>query len=339
MTEDSTRFTRELSRVTGEISKLRKNVRQDLSSISKDSSVAREHAVRADQGIKALEHSFGQLYNLLHEQFRSVIGRLEYLEKLPDLFQGLEKTIQAEFETSFLHQFEAQILAHQGRVLGNRSRIEAYENLVQRKKDQLKQELERVRERYRELLRTVAENNEKRRRSLDNHAYELIEQVYPSEIQERFSNISLPAYEYLAAHASESALVRNQAFMDVLHGLRDSVSRFLEQYRDAKAELRSWLNEDLAPGRYVLGLYLAEVENQETGERRFEIRDRLGNRLPPEVEERVTSLLRVSGDRFRHGPLGENEREKLAEKLGERGVPREEIDRFTSDPVHSLAVH
>ncbi|MGD2113718.1 MAG: hypothetical protein PVG07_01595 [Acidobacteriota bacterium] len=336
MTDDPTQLSRALGGVTDQISRLETRVRGDLSSISKDSSVAREHSVRADQGIKALETSFEQLYGILHAQFTTVIERLEHLQKLPDLFEGLEQTIHREFETSFLHQFEGQILGHQGRVLGNRSRIEAYERLVERKREQLGRELGRVRERYGELLRTVATHNETRRRSLDSHAYELIERVYPAEIQERFSHVSLPAYEYLAAHASESALVRNQVFVAAVKSLREAVSRFLDQYRTAKAELRSWLAEDLEPGRYTLGLTVAEIEDRTTGERRFEIRDRSGRRLPEEAEERVAVFLRGSADRFRGDRLSGTERSELAELLEARGVPREELDRFRSDPILSL---
>jgi len=303
---------------------------RDLARLSKGVDRAGKHAQQADQTIKALEKSVTSLLDQLHEEFQEAIQCLKHLQRLPDHFKDLEEAIQRQFETSFTRQFESQVIDRQGKVIVHQSRIEALERYLTTRQRQLSEQLERVQERYSRLLSEVAENNTARRKAMDSHAYALLEEVYPDQVQARFSHISLPLYPYLG---------RSAALLNAFEALEQAVVEYLDDYRRAVEEAASLVHASLPVGRYVLDVYAVEIEDMETGRRRLELR--VGDdaaELPAALYERLESTVRGLAGRREIPHLGEEDRQKLAAFLADRGVCAEEVARLRGEEIGHLGL-
>jgi len=296
---------------------------------------ARQHAQRTDQGIDALQASFKNLYSLLHEQFQVIIRQLQSLEELPDLFGHLEEAIQVQFRISVLRQFEAQVMAHQAAIVANEHRIQALKEFLEKKRIQFEADTQRIKERYDNLLSQVAENNKSRRAMLDSHAYSLLEQVFPSQVQSKITNISLPSYNYLAAHASESAVARTAALLDAFKSVEETIGEFLARRYMATSDIENWIDAERKEGYYAIPAWVVEIEDTETGKKRVEIRFPKGfEKLPVDMRDKLEAYVRGNIGASRREPLGDVEKEALANYLmDEHNVIEGEANRFRSSPV------
>jgi len=293
---------------------------------------------KTDQQLDALKISFENLYGLLQDNFNILIRQSKALDEMPALFQNLEQVIQNQFEMGFLRQFEVTIMSHQAEILAEQSRIEALQGFLNGKQAQLEESLANLQKRYGELLGQVSDNNQERRHKLDSHAYDLLEQVYPGLIQERFSNISLPSYSYLAAHASECAQARTAGLMEGFKAAEQAVRAFLEDGQDFYAGLQNMISTDVRPGHYRLKVYAIEVEDRETGER--SLRFRIAGQEEDLPEDLQQALKDAVAGKMHDGPDSENlsaedARQLCREMHGAYKLCPEELSRLKTSILNS----
>ncbi len=265
---------------------------------------------KMDETLQGLKRSFKELYKILHENGNLLTQQTKVIERLPVMVETFQEAVQQQFEIAVLRQLESLVLQQQATLLADEQRVRALQEFLDQKSSDLEKQQSRIRERYQELLGQIAQDNRERRRRLDSHAYELLEEVYTKQIEGTFSRRSLPTFEYLSAHATECAVHRSRV---LLEGLQEAelAAGEVEGLAGTFDESLGRLAHEVEPGTYEAPAYVIETTNHEGGDPRTEVRF-CGTRRDPESPptfEMMPGLPRMSID------LG-----KLRRRLVERGV-------------------
>ena len=293
------------------------------------------YSPKTDQQLDGIKKSFLALFDFLEKNFNTMINQTGVLKEMPAMFSHLEKVIQNQFEMSFLQQFEATIMSHHAEALSDETKIEALQSFLEKTREHLEESLNSVRERYKKLLTQVAENNSNRRQELDNHAYALLQEVYPSQIQDRFSNISVPAYSYLSAHAIECAQARTAGLINAFKQVRQEVEEFLAAYRNAVSQIEAMVHHDISPGSYRVSFKVVEVEDINTGKKRLVFQCGNGDSdLPEKTRTAIEHSVAKRFNRLNKTPIAGNTLAKLSEELkSKHRVCHIEIERLAGDNI------
>lgn len=293
-------------------------------------------APKTDETIDALKASFEKLFEQLHNNIKVLVKQIGQLqEDIPLAIQGLEELISYQFRLSFLKQFEAYIINHKAQILTDEKRIIALRNFLEKKQKQFEKEHKSIQERYVKLLSQVSKNNMDRRRKLDSHAYSLLERVFPEQIQERFSNISLPSYNYLSAHATESAIVRTSSILEAFKEAQRAIEHFVHLRDEAYEKIDDLISRDIEPGWYSFPVRFAEVENRDNGERRIEYAiPKVFEELPQKVQKMIRKYAEIKLTELNSEPLTNEAKKVIGKHLKETGdIIDSEIIRFSNDVI------
>lgn len=226
---------------------------------------------RMDETLIGLKTSFRSLYEILEQSGRVLERQTQVIERVPDMLQTLQQTMQQQFELAVLRQIESLVLQQQAAILADERRLSSLQTFLDRKNSELKVEQTRIHNRYEKLLTQIAEDNLERRERLDAHAYALLEDVYPQQIEAAFSSRSLPSFKYLAAHATECAAVRSNALLDsLLHADEDAA--VVESRAEAFEDRLRLLTHPLEPGSYEIPAFQVVLDHCRNGRRRTELR-------------------------------------------------------------------
>lgn len=187
---------------------------------------------KTDALIDAQIAAFSALSRNLETGFSNLLLGMKTLERMPDLLLRFQAQIESQLSTIFTHQLEAGILSRHAALLSLRRTATAIEGLLREKTEQLTPDRERIIARYQELLGKVATQCEDRIRELDSHALQLLEDVYPTQVQRYFSRVSTPVVGLIADHQGKAAAER-----------RAILQRALVEAREQLASLRNLAQE------------------------------------------------------------------------------------------------
>ncbi len=288
---------------------------------------------KMDHTIHALQISFENLYRILHEKLEKISGQLVTIEKVPGMLKQLQETMVGQFELAFLRAFEAQIVSQMSGVLANENRIKALGTFLNEKHAQLETNCQRVAGRYDQLLDKLAENNKERRKKLDSHAYELLERIYPHQVQPAFDQVVQPFYSFLSAHAVDASRARTNALGEAFARLCDDVREFQAERDRTYETIGKWLIKDWAEGAYELRVRVVETEDIATGRRSVEIMPLEGGEsLPPAVREAIRKQTLEAVRDAKREALAPGEIDALAAALRTQGGTTDgEIERLRRD--------
>lgn len=176
---------------------------------------------KTDALIDAQIKAFSALSKNLETGFSNLLGGMKTLERMPDLMVKFQTQVGEQLATMFTHQIEASMFARHATLLSISRTAKALDGLLQEKTQQLTPDRERIIERYRELLGKVAKQCEERIRELDAHALSLIEDVYPTHVQQLFSFVSTPSIGLMSDHHRRVAEQRRDALASALSSVRE----------------------------------------------------------------------------------------------------------------------
>lgn len=225
-------------------------------------------APELDNKIGAMALAFQGLSDHLKRGFGDIGEKLEILSKMPKMLENVQKEMVQQFSNLFEQHIQSLLLARRANVTAIQKKKASMERYASEKRDQLNADNDRVSERYSKLLENVSADCQVQIRQLDSHALDLVEQVYPRQIRDRFSFDSTPAVNALVAHTIETEQARATCLDEGLQRAETAVESFVERRRQFYNDLDVGLSfDDALLGWYELPMTIVEITNKETGER------------------------------------------------------------------------
>lgn len=208
--------------------------------------------------------------NWLHSDLKKIMEPLAVIKFIPDLIRELKQTIVKQFTGLFTGQIEADVITRQANIKVLNRKIESTDRHMKQKEENLDKTVERIEERYTILTNQLNQEHETFLRKLDSHAYDIVEKIYPAQVQKRFSCDSLPGIDFLAEHARLSVTDRSVCLDQGMNDALREVSAFMEKRQLLYNELEEFECLHLDEGTYELPWCFVQLENRETGETKFE---------------------------------------------------------------------
>lgn len=297
---------------------------------------------KTDHAIHAMSDAFASLSEMLQESSKEMAGSLRMLRELPAIVTRLQENLADQFTNLFKHQLEAQILQRYANSQVSLRKVDSVRLAEDEKAGQLEPAIKRVDERYGQLLNNIAAECSARVKRLDSHAFDIMDLAYSKEIQEKFSFDSIPALEFLAGHAAESATARTEildaALRDTVAAMRDLMA---DRYKFYGALAENAVSASLDAGVYRIPVMAVDVRDRTTGEtsRRYLIvQEGEAIEIPGEVADILTKLANAAAAEATRTALRRDEQEAIAGAMAATGtVPESEVQRFVSSPVEMLS--
>jgi hypothetical protein len=257
---------------------------------------------------------------------------LESLTQLPQMIASLQHTVASQFQQLFAHEVEVAAGSRLASMQAAERKRDAARGALAERQARLSEDRERLSRRYGELLTQIAADCEFRVRQLDSHAFDIVEQAYPRQVQRRFELDSTPAVKLLAEHADESAAARTLCLGEKLAALEGALENARAELADFQTEVRQLATPDSpAVGWYRLPCLFVELEDSATGERRVEVLldeapglDALGPEIGARVRERLDRSLGTASSRA----LTPEDVSLLSEAMAAAGATPEDVQDF-----------
>lgn len=286
---------------------------------------------KLDERIEALTNAFNELNDSLQKYFAEISDGLGAVKKLPTMMGQLQETVSGQFSNLFEHHMKAEFASRRASIEAASAEAEELEAFMERKQEALETDTDRVRRRYLDLLEDLAQETERRVRSLDSHAFRIVEDVYPQQVQERFSRLSVPAVERIAEEAERSANDRNLELEERWQQAERSIQEYLQETRKWSTTVRSRITDDEedAEARSLrLRLLAVEVEGTEDQEPTLELAvlhdDELVpmSELPMSLADKIRAAAREQLEGADRTEMAADRTEALAEAVADQDVPR-----------------
>ncbi len=284
--------------------------------------------------ISALREITKGISNWLHEDFKRIIEPLQVLPQIPRLLSEFQTKMVGQFSELFKSQIESLIIAHQANIRVLSKKIELIKSHISKREKQLTEAKKRIIERHKNIRERLIKQHEQYLINLDSHAYKLIEETYPKEIQEKFSYALIPTHNYIFAHTTEAALARYELIQEKFNSTKDAIQLFLDERTDFYSDLSKIASNSLNAGTYGLPFYFVEVEDTETGEKFTDIyfEWELNEKKTPLSTEKIVRLRDIAENFLESENQKTTDIEKIKEYLfSHSSIPDKEIDRFVSD--------
>ncbi|MEQ8331415.1 MAG: hypothetical protein RH859_13230 [Longimicrobiales bacterium] len=223
-----------------------------------------------DKRIDSLAQVFKSQSEMLRGSVQKLLETLQVLRELPALVRDFQASVNEQFSNAFTHRMEAEVHSRQASLVAADKRREILEASLEERVARLPEDRGRIVERYGKVLGRVSKETQNRIAKLDKHAFDLLDHVYPKQIQERFSYDSMPTVRFLAAEAESAAAVRAICMEDALSHARVATSQLLDARAESWAALAAETSsQEVEAGAYRIPVLFVEVEDP-SGERRVE---------------------------------------------------------------------
>jgi hypothetical protein len=229
-----------------------------------------ENQIKDTPEIDLLNQTNTHTINWLHNDLRKIIEPLTMIRFVPDLIKELKHTIIKQFSNLLTGQVEADVINRQANIKVLNKKIESTDRYIKQKEENLNKTVERINERYAILANQLNQEHETFLRKLDSHAYEIIENIYPLQVKDKFSYDSLPGIDFLTEHAMLSVSDRSICLDQGMNDALKEVSGFMEKRQLFYHELEKYECLQLEEGTYELPWCFIELKNRESGETKLE---------------------------------------------------------------------
>jgi hypothetical protein len=220
--------------------------------------------------IDSINKTASRISNWLHNDLKKIIEPLTVVTFIPDLLKELKQTIVNQFTNLLTGQVESDVINRQANIKVLNKKIDSTQKHIREKEVNLDKTIARVNTRYSNLSEQLNKEHETFLRKLDSHAYELVENIYPNQIQARFSYDSLPGIDFLSQHAMVSVTDRSVCLEKGFNDALKEVSGFMEKRNLFHSDLKTYECRKLEEGEYELPFCFIEFENRNTGETKLE---------------------------------------------------------------------
>jgi hypothetical protein len=274
-----------------------------------------------------------RISNWLHDDLKNIIEPLVGLKFVPDLIKEVNETMVIQFTNLAQGQIESDVINRQANIKVLNKKIISSEKHIEQKEENLNKTVDRINTRYSDLADQVNKEHEVFLKKLDSHAYDIIEKIYPQQVQERFSYDSLPGTDFLADHAFVTVMDRNICLDKGMKNAENEVTSFMENRKLFHDEIERFHCNELEEGTYNLPFCFIEMENRNTGEIKmecwFECELESGIKNSDLDNLREEMEIRASNTEFNKESYSET-LEAINSSLTEK-IPESEKQRFMQD--------
>jgi len=216
--------------------------------------------------IDSIKITTNRISTWLHNDLKAIIEPLYVLKELPEMIKEFKKTVVTQFTNLLMGQIEGDVINRQANIKVLNKKIESTQIHINQKEINLDKTKVRISKRYTDLAEQLNTEHETFLRKLDSHAYEIIDKVYPNQIQDKFSYDSLPSIDFLSEHAMVSVTDRNICLEQGMNDANKEVSRFVDNRQLFYNDLKEFECYGFEEGVYELPFCFMELENHKTGE-------------------------------------------------------------------------
>ena len=140
-----------------------------------------------DPQIDSMNKTVQSLSKWIQANFNEIINPLQSLKKLPDMLTNFQKSMVEQFKLLFINQIEAEAVSRQANIKANEHNTKVIDNHLTKKEKQLAEAKGRIQERYERIAKKNEEQHGKYLKNLDSHVFEITDNLYPAQIEEKFS--------------------------------------------------------------------------------------------------------------------------------------------------------
>jgi hypothetical protein len=301
-------------------------------------------APETDHAISGLSLAFSSLSHLLQDSFNEIAGSLRALRQLPEMLTAFQQAVVREFSQLHVGELENQIFSRHSNLQVAEQKLQASANMEKDKLGQLRPDSHRLAERYQQLMENVGGECLCRINQMDSHAFQILDEIYPKEVRERFSLVSSETLRCLTAHAGLVAVDRSEQLNKGLKEAQSALQDFLSQRHQFYEQLDTILRPmDIKPGCYEVPVLYLEIRDTTTGIRKTELMmlDNNDRVMPvpelcmPWVETMVQRQLANCSRK----PLNADERRNLGDLLeNTMNVSSAERRRFESVSIDYICI-
>jgi len=283
--------------------------------------------------IDSIRVTSSKISNWLHNDLKNIIEPLTVVRFIPDLIKELKLTIVNQFTNLLMGQVEADVINRQANIKVLNKKIDSTQAHIIQKEESLNKTIDRVTNRYSNLSDQLNTEHETFLRKLDSHAYDIIEQVYPQQIQDKFSYDSIPGINFLSDHAMVSVSDRNICFEQGLNDALRVVSNFIDNREQLYNDLIDFECHILDEGTYELPWCFIELENNKTGETKLEcwFECELEKREKEPALDEVRKEMELRAELLKLNKVDVNETISILQEFLNQEIPEVERKRFISD--------
>ena len=287
--------------------------------------------------IDSINTTTQRISNWLHTDLREIVRPLQVLPAIPEVLNDLKERLVQQFQLHFSGMVAVEMKTREANIRVAERKVEFIEGQVGRKHEQLGFASGRVEDRYTRMADSIAEEHDSYLRQLDSHVYDITEEIYPKQIQAKFSFASTPFWGELARHSSESAMARSACLMEGYEEARGEMEDFLAGREACYAAVVTATTDTVGEGSYEIPYWFAEVEDTETGEKQTEVL------FPWDLDEATAAPHETQIELLKQVvqreavpevmvAMSDEARKGLDDRLqSQHDVPADEISRFEKD--------
>lgn len=215
--------------------------------------------------IDSIERTARRMSNWMHNDFKEAIKPLQTLPEIPGILRDFQERMVEQFRDQLAAQMLAQMKTREAGIQSAESKAEFLEGRIERERTLLEEQRESLKARYGDMLEDTAREHSSFLSQLDGHAYRIADDIWRSQIREKFVSQSQPFWARLAARASESAFARSSVLERGCIEAERALSEFLRDRVDALAAVKA-MDAGIEEGDYELPYWYAAFEDEDTGE-------------------------------------------------------------------------
>ncbi len=221
--------------------------------------------------IDAIKANTNHISNWLHNDFREIIKPLQVLPSIPGVLDDMKSRLVEQFQIHFSGQVAVQMKAREANIRVAQQKALLVEQHIEKRYNQLKEMDETIREKYASHAVRTEQEHSSYLRHLDSHSYEIVEEIYPKQIQEKFSYASGQFWGEIARHTAESTVARSVCLQEGYNDARENIEAFLELRNNFYKTIDEISTDMVAEGSYDLPFWFVVVEDIKTGDKRTEV--------------------------------------------------------------------
>lgn len=215
--------------------------------------------------IDSIKVSTQKTLEILTRHLQEIISSVQSVDQLPALIEQLRTTVTENFSTLFTSSVEAEVLSRQAIIKVIENKTEFVQKHIDKKQQHANDAVGVITKDFELYFRQLAEEQEVFLKQLDNHVYDVIENIYQIHVDEYLKS-SFPTTQYLTERISNNAKIRTSAISEMLNDAEQEIDSFVDERSACYAALDEHKIDDMQEGSYELPCYFLEVEDRETGE-------------------------------------------------------------------------
>jgi len=222
--------------------------------------------------IDSIQATTKRISNWLHHDLKEVVKPLQVLPSIPEDLRDLKERLVEQFRLLFRGEIAAEMKSREANIRVAKQKSSITEQHIENKRSRLVDEVDRVQSQAQKRLERVARDHQVDLRNLDSHAYKIVDEIYPKQIQLKFSEASTPFWGAVAEHASESVVSRTACLDEGFEAAKESIECFLEEREAFKRTFQKLTATGLKDdATYALPFWFALIKDESTGETTIEI--------------------------------------------------------------------